>query len=206
MAPYNPTLPVGSTLIGIGLIICSIGAIVFVMPHFLVDPYDPTSAKNASCIENCADLEKSGFMINNSLHYSLFLIGMLIIGAGSVPMHSFVPTYLDENITPKEVPTYHALFFSFGILGPAIGFLGGGALLKLHTDYHRVDNFDPNFDESSPVWVGAWWVGILYGGIFLFITGLQIRRLLHTVGAGGVIEGNMKKPSIPCPKRCTITH
>ena len=64
---------------------------------------------------------------------------------------------------------YHSIYFSLGILGPAIGFLGGGALLKVHTDYHRMEPEDvnPNFDESSPVWVGAWWVGILWGGVLL---------------------------------------
>jgi organic anion transporter 4A len=107
--------------IGIGLIICSIGAIVFVMPHFLIEPYDPSNA-GSSCIANCSDVTEitPGFtgLTGNSLHYALFLIGMLIIGAGSVPMHSFVPTYLDENIGAKEVPTYHAVFFQFRNFGP----------------------------------------------------------------------------------------
>jgi sodium-independent organic anion transporter len=173
--------------IGIGLIICSIGAIVFVMPHFLTEPYDPNSA-GSSCVTNCSDITEPspGFtgLQGNSLHYALFLIGMLIIGAGSVPMHSFVPTYLDENIGAKEVPTYHAVFFSLGILGPAFGFLGGGALLKVHTDYDRVDEslMDPDFDESSPVWVGAWWVGIMYGGILLFITAVFVMMLPRYFG------------------------
>ena len=137
--------------IGIGLVISSIGAIVFAMPHFLTEPYDPSNSGVSSCVANCSDNAEASLVFNafqgNSFYYVLFIVGMLTVGAGSVPMLSFVPTYLDENIGAKEVPTYHAMFFSLGILGPVFGFLGGGALLKVHTDYSAFKIFcpDPKF-------------------------------------------------------------
>ena len=97
------------------------------------------------------------------------MIGLLLIGAGSVPTHSFVPTYIDENLPKNDVPMYHAIFFGAGIIGPALGFLLGGELLKKHTDFDRLEGPSTPLEltEDSPIWVGAWWPGMFYCGCVL---------------------------------------
>ena len=48
------------------------------------------------------------------------------------------------------------------MIGPAIGYILGGRLLALYTDF---DTLEPGVNVSlttnSPLWVGAWWLGFL---------------------------------------------
>ena len=48
------------------------------------------------------------------------------------------------------------------MIGPAIGYILGGRLLTLYTDF---DTLEPGVNVSlttnSPLWVGAWWLGFL---------------------------------------------
>merc|ERR1712048_893704 len=147
--------------IGFGLIIAGIGAIIFSLPHFLVDSYEIDTAridatslsrnmntdtnitiwnKNeavcpASLYKECdnSELENKN---QNKLYITLFMSGLLLVGAGSVPIHAFVPTYIDENIEKERVPFYHSVFFAAGIFGPAFAFVAGGTLLDIHTDFN----------------------------------------------------------------------
>lgn len=169
---------------GIGLIFAALGGMIFCIPQLLSEVYNPGEEAMASqCTlggesiegQDCTDNSKMYGFNKADLNYGLFVLGMLIVGAGSVPMHSFVPTYIDENVDAKEVPMYHSIWLSLGILGPAIGFIGGGALLKIPTDFYRVDNYDNNpvqSDNTHPVFVGAWWIGILGSSILLFLAAL----------------------------------
>ena len=53
-------------------------------------------------------------------------------------------------------------FQTFFVIGPAIGYILGGRLLALYTDF---DTLEPGVNVSlttnSPLWVGAWWLGFL---------------------------------------------
>ena len=53
-------------------------------------------------------------------------------------------------------------------VGPAFGYLLGSACLKLYADTNHVPN---GLTDSSPNWVGAWWIGfIVIGTLRIFVT------------------------------------
>ena len=56
--------------------------------------------------------------------YGLFLTGVV---------------YLAENLKPAAVSFYLGIFYSFSVLGPAVGFIFGGVLLTYFTDFDRID-------------------------------------------------------------------
>lgn len=83
---------------------------------------------------------------------------------------------------------YHSIWFSLGILGPAIGFVGGGMLLKIPTDFYRIDDemdMPVQSNPDSPAFVGAWWVGILASSVLLFLVALLVICLPRKFGQGG---------------------
>ena len=56
------------------------------------------------------------------------------------------------------------LFFknlqTFFVVGPAIGYMAGGAFLNIYTDVDSgIEIKDLN--SNSPLWVGAWWIGFM---------------------------------------------
>ena len=72
--------------------------------------------------------DEAGFL--NSLKFFFFL-GQVFHGAGSCPLWTLGVTYLDENLPTKTSSLYVGIFYAFAVLGPAIGYLGGGGLLEV---------------------------------------------------------------------------
>ena len=54
---------------------------------------------------------------SNSLYYALFILGMVVAGAGCTPMYALGVPYMDENVKAKVSPLYVGLFVASGILG-----------------------------------------------------------------------------------------
>ena len=52
------------------------------------------------------------------------------MGAGTTPLYSLVPAYIDENVHPKASPVYLGIFFAASITGSALGFAAGGPILS----------------------------------------------------------------------------
>ena len=53
----------------------------------------------------------------NNLYYALFILGMVIAGAGFTPMHALGIPYMDENVSAKVSPMYVGIFITCGIFG-----------------------------------------------------------------------------------------
>ena len=95
---------------------------------------------------------------------------MLIIGAASVPMHAFVPVWIDENVRKNNVGTFQAFWICMAIIGATVGAIGGGELAVIHTDFDRPPVLTPaQLTPLAPVWVGAWWPGIFGGACALIV-------------------------------------
>lgn len=60
------------------------------------------------------------------------------MGAGTTPLYTLGPAYIDENVHPKSSPVYLAVFFSLTLLGPGLGFISGGSLLNIYIDVTQV--------------------------------------------------------------------
>ena len=69
----------------------------------------------------------------------IFVIAQFIHGAGICPLDSLVSVYLDENVEPKQLPIYLALWRLSALIGPGMGTLLGGQFLNVFVDIRQVN-------------------------------------------------------------------
>ncbi|XP_067934686.1 solute carrier organic anion transporter family member 4A1-like [Watersipora subatra] len=165
--------------LGIGVLIMGLGSIVFILPHFTTDLYQPTSS---SAKETCMRGSNSsipeeicGSGLLNRYKY-VFIFGQMLHGMGATPLYTLGVSYLDDNLLPSTTSLYVAIFYSLSILGPAVGFLLGGVFLNIYTDAASIDVDQLQLSPSNPKWVGAWWIGFIFAAALCFI---------GSVGLGG---------------------
>ena len=60
------------------------------------------------------------------------------MGAGTTPLYSLGPAYIDENVKPKNMPLYLGVWFASSIMGPGLGFILGGLVLGVFVDLKQV--------------------------------------------------------------------
>ena len=53
----------------------------------------------------------------STLYYALFILGMVVAGAGCTPMIALGIPYMDENVSTNVSPMYVGIFLACGILG-----------------------------------------------------------------------------------------
>ena len=49
-------------------------------------------------------------------------------------------TYLDDYVSPSVLSAYVGIIYAMAVLGPAVGFILGGLILRLYTDFDRVND------------------------------------------------------------------
>ncbi|PFX24711.1 solute carrier organic anion transporter family member 4A1-like isoform X2 [Stylophora pistillata] len=167
-----------------GLFAMGVGFFIFMLPHFVSPPYDATAIitnSNTSitdirvtdvglCWANRTDQlrknqckeETAG---GNTLYYALFVLGMVVAGAGCTPMYALGIPYMDENVKAKVTPMYVGIFVASGILGAAVGFVLISRFLLMFVE--------PGVQTSLTIqdkrWVGNWWIGFaIFGAICVF--------------------------------------
>jgi MFS family permease len=132
----------------------AVGCVLFLLPLVVGPRYHPGNAAVSELCDGTAD--QVDCQNHESHMYILFLLGMLVLGLGSTPIYTIGLTYLDDNISPEYLSLTLGVFYSANAVGPAIGYLLGGAML----DVYVYPSSEP--DRLTPVsegWVGAWWVG-----------------------------------------------
>ncbi|XP_037357557.1 solute carrier organic anion transporter family member 4A1 [Talpa occidentalis] len=156
--------------LGAGVLLMGAGALLFALPHFAAGPYEvPGGQAAGTCWANRSWACGAG--APGLQGYQLvFVLGQLLQGAGATPLYTLGVTYLDENVQPSLSPVYIATFYTAAILGPAAGYLIGGALLDMYTDLGR----RTELTSESPLWVGAWWVGFLGAGAAAFLVAIPL--------------------------------
>jgi organic anion transporter 4A len=121
-------------------VLLGIGIIVFALPHFMIGRYHPGN-KHSDALCNhgngtqCAETNSGG----DWYYLTVFILGMLIMGAGSAPFFSLFSAYLDENVEPKSFPLYLGVFIIIQFISPGIGFIIGGKLLSIYVDINQVE-------------------------------------------------------------------
>ncbi|XP_036443587.1 solute carrier organic anion transporter family member 2B1 [Colossoma macropomum] len=168
--------------IGIGAMIASMAAFLIALPHFISGKYDYTKDVNSTA-ENTSGLCQTGSFpqtsnqtcskneeeANNAV-FPILLLGQLLLGIGGVPIQPFGISYIDDYANKKNSPVYLGILFALTVIGPALGYLMGSFLLRYYVDFNLPLNEPPKRDD--PRWVGAWWLGFLIAGTFLFLTSL----------------------------------
>ncbi|XP_036179434.1 solute carrier organic anion transporter family member 4A1 isoform X1 [Myotis myotis] len=156
--------------LGWGVLLMGAGSLVFALPHFTTGPYQVEVDEGLGlCRANrsvvCGDRTSS-----LSSYRLVFMLGQFLHGAGATPLYTLGVTYLDENVKSSYSPVYIAIFYTAAILGPAAGYLIGGALLNVYTEIGQ----RTELTTESPLWVGAWWVGFLGTGAAAFFIAVPI--------------------------------
>lgn len=167
-----------------GIFLLSLGSFLFALPHFLIDKYsysmnahrttcDVVSATQSHLATNGSNGSDSDRPCGAALsHYMYVLVvAQMLHGAGATPLYTLAVTYLDENLKAKLTPVYLGIFYSTAIIGPAVGYILGGQLLKFYVDVGRVDSneYRVSISPEDPQWVGAWWIGFLISGTLAFL-------------------------------------
>ncbi|XP_032243655.1 solute carrier organic anion transporter family member 4A1 [Phoca vitulina] len=156
--------------LGWGVLVMGAGSLLFALPHFTAGAYEAEAAegvgtcranRSVACRDSASGL--AGYRL-------VFMLGQFLHGVGATPLYTLGVTYLDENVKSSYSPVYIATFYTAAILGPAAGYLIGGALLNIYTEIGR----QTELTTESPLWVGAWWVGFLGTGAAAFLIAIPI--------------------------------
>ncbi|KAF6089398.1 solute carrier organic anion transporter family member 4A1 [Phyllostomus discolor] len=157
--------------LGWGVLLMGVGSLVFALPHFAAGPYKAEGDQGlGTCPASRSGPECGGRAGGPSGYQLVFVLGQFLHGVGATPLYTLGVTYLDENVKSSYAPVYIAIFYTAAILGPAAGYLIGGALLNVYTEIGR----RTELTTESPLWVGAWWVGFLGAGAAAFLVAVPI--------------------------------
>ena len=158
--------------VAIGSLTISIGGFVFCLPQFFSLVYDPFDKGNTG----------------TTTIWLWFVLGMFIIGVGSIPLGIFPYTYFDTNCAKTIAPMYHGLISFGSFLGTLVGFTTGGKFLKIPVDYYRQDSANGiNQDLEDETFVGAWWLP------FIICSGLLILSAFFVYPFPAKLSGRPRK-------------
>ncbi|ELT96091.1 hypothetical protein CAPTEDRAFT_172180, partial [Capitella teleta] len=162
---HQPRMLAGSA------VLMSLGSFVMSIPHFATDVYELKDTVSDSCdiaaAGNGSVCTASG--TSNDGYLGVFMAGQFLHGMGGAILYTLGIVILDTSVSASQAPLYQGIWYTFSILGPAVGYLLGGTFLDFYVDFNEVDSSDINISPSDPRWVGAWWIGFLVSGS-LFIT------------------------------------
>ena len=71
---------------------------------------------------------------SSTLYLFILCLGQFVMGAGTTPLYTLGPAYMDENVNPKVSPIYLGIWFATTFLGPGLGYAVGGTFLRIFTD------------------------------------------------------------------------
>ncbi|XP_041465437.1 solute carrier organic anion transporter family member 4A1-like isoform X2 [Lytechinus variegatus] len=162
--------------VGLASMLYSVGSVIFALPHFLAGEYQYGIMQDDVCpaLSNVTSGSSCGEMTSSSdnsmlLYYWLFIIGQVLHGWGGSTLYTVGITYMDESLPSSTFGLYMGIFTAMNAVGPALGYLIGGAMLSdLYNDITTpLSSLD--ITPDNPVWVGAWWLGFLINAALIFI-------------------------------------
>ncbi|XP_044604137.2 solute carrier organic anion transporter family member 4A1 isoform X1 [Equus asinus] len=156
--------------LGWGVLVMGAGSLVFALPHFTSGPYQVEVDEGIGTCQANRSVACGKSTSGLSSYRLVFMLGQFLHGVGATPLYTLGVTYLDENVKSSYSPVYIAIFYTAAILGPAAGYLIGGALLNIYTEIGQ----RTELTTESPLWVGAWWVGFLGAGVAAFLIAVPI--------------------------------
>ncbi|XP_070275747.1 solute carrier organic anion transporter family member 4A1 isoform X4 [Myotis yumanensis] len=123
--------------LGWGVLLMGAGSLVFALPHFTTGPYQVEVDEGLGLCRTNRSMACGDRASSLSSYRLVFMLGQFLHGAGATPLYTLGVTYLDENVKSSYSPVYIAIFYTAAILGPAAGYLIGGALLNIYTEIGR---------------------------------------------------------------------
>lgn len=134
--------------LGVGALVTSLGCLLFALPHLLVGKYLPLQFEDTAtgdmCLFNTTGIQSTVETCTEAKGYTawkymlVFIGAKLLLGAGTTPLFTLGPAYIDENVNPKVAPMYLGVWFTATFFGPGIGYVAGGSLLNVWVDLIQV--------------------------------------------------------------------
>ncbi|XP_060091623.1 solute carrier organic anion transporter family member 4C1 [Heteronotia binoei] len=143
-----------------------LGSLVFSLPHFTSGVYTYGEKLDDTCpitngqFYNASCTPGSKSSLSNYLY--VFILGQLILGAGGTPLYTLGTAFIDDSVPKHKASFFIGIGYSMSLLGPAVGYVLGGQLLKIYVDFNHQVRSDISPDD--PRWVGAWWVAFVVCG------------------------------------------
>ncbi|KAM3960858.1 LOW QUALITY PROTEIN: solute carrier organic anion transporter family member 4A1 [Aphomia sociella] len=159
------------------------GSLLFALPHFLVSPYrvageepeDLCSLNRTQSTQCQGDTPSEG----GSWAVAVFVFAQLLHGAGATPLFTLGVTYIDENVSKKMSSVYLGVYYTMAVVGPAMGYVLGGQMLNIYTDFLTVDSETMGITPLSSVWIGAWWIGFIFSAVLCLIVAIPLLAFPH---------------------------
>ena len=151
------------------------GSLLFSLPHFITDEYlSEMDDLNMGGLDVCStedfdETENARKIVTKLQHYKwFFLFGQFLHGIGAAPIITLGTTAIDESVDKLSAPLYIGIFQTFFVIGPAIGYMAGGATLSMFVDFNTRDDIPFELTTKDSLWVGAWWLGFLIAWVLIW--------------------------------------
>ncbi|CAK1601566.1 unnamed protein product [Parnassius mnemosyne] len=165
--------------LGWGVLLMGTGSLIFALPHFLVPPYriagdepEDLCIPNRTISMNHCDSDSTSE--GGAWAVGVFVFAQLLHGAGATPLFTLGVTYIDENVSKKMSSVYLGVYYTMAVVGPALGYVLGGQMLNIYTDFPTVDSETIGITPQSSVWIGAWWVGFILSAILCLVVAIPL--------------------------------
>ncbi|XP_071510809.1 solute carrier organic anion transporter family member 4A1-like [Diadema antillarum] len=166
--------------VAVGVILLSVSAFLFSVPHFTTQAYTYAGINDDShlCLVNgsngCSKSSNEGSTTasNISTYYYLFIVATVIGALGALPMYTLGIAAIDESVSNEDHGLYLGIFLAVAAVGPGCGYLLSGIFLNIFTEITPPE--DLNLSPTDPGWVGAWWIGFLFSGAFLLLASVPL--------------------------------
>ncbi|XP_041975302.1 solute carrier organic anion transporter family member 4A1 isoform X2 [Aricia agestis] len=165
--------------LGWGVLLMGTGSLLFSLPHFLVPVYKVAGEEpDDLCVMNrtspALDCDGGRSSEGGGWAVAIFVLAQLLHGAGATPLFTLGVTYIDENVTKKMSSVYLGVYYTMAVVGPALGYVVGGQMLKIYTDFATVDATSLGITPLSSSWIGAWWVGFLLSALLCLVVAVPL--------------------------------
>ncbi|PIK57274.1 putative solute carrier organic anion transporter family member 4A1 [Apostichopus japonicus] len=159
--------------LGVGAIIFGIGSWMFTLPHFLTGPYMYGTTFEDTCPLNTTALDESICTDEENLsrYYGFFIVAQVLHGFGSCSIYTHGQTYIYNNVKAGEASMYIGIFMAVSTFAPALGYILGALFLSIFTD---ITNDSVDITVTSPLWVGAWWIGFIISGSLSLLVSIPL--------------------------------
>ncbi|VDD83589.1 unnamed protein product [Mesocestoides corti] len=165
--------------ISCGLFAMSCGAFLFSVPQFLF-PYNTSFSSGKSehlCPKNIENnlsvAEETPCRSQAGGAYQflpILLCAQFLIGAGSSPILTLAPPFVDDHVPPSKAPGMIASLYAAAALGPVFGYALGAFMLQHPMDkWSKTKILSAALTPASEDWIGLWWAGYIVLGFGVFL-------------------------------------
>ncbi|XP_025077714.1 solute carrier organic anion transporter family member 2A1-like, partial [Pomacea canaliculata] len=141
--------------------------------------------------QTVSSAEPGGGLVYSESAYPVLvyiIIFQVIRGMFGSPRMAMITTYLDDNCKKSDTGFYMGILAAVAMLGPAVAFIGGGAISKLHVSLQPT-----SLTPEHPDWVGAWWLGFLVFGLLAAVVPLPLLAFPRRLSPGPPRHENSKE-------------